>query len=564
MAGTMVTRPADRPKALFGKGALELIDEAVHLLRASPFPTLLCYYIGSLPFILGFLYFLTDMARRPDADAYCANASLGLAALFIWMKCWQAVFAQRLRAAINVKPLPALKWRRIFRLIANQSFSHALGLLLLPIAVVAMVPFAWSYAFFQNVLVIDDRDDKGIRTLFAESWARASLWPAQNHLLLTILPLFSIVIFVNLAAAVFLVPHLLDKLLGIESRFAISGTWALNTTFLAVVSGFTYLCIDPLIKAVYTLRCFYGESVRSGDDLKAELRRLFQKGVSIGMVLFLVFISLPVHAQAAERTTRSARNTSTDRPVATAGKLERAIQKTLEKREFSWRYPRIRPRREKEAKGLLARLAGRASRALEKAFRAIAHTAKKIFEWLRKLFPEMKHPKHAGSTDSAWMGWVQTLLFLLLGVSASIAAIRLWRILQNKRRASTAADGAPMTARPDIMDENIDGSELPAERWLNLAREWMEKGSLRNAMRATYLAILAHLAERGIIGLAGHKSNRDYKLEMNRRAHDRPDVIRCFAANVAAFDRAWYGMHPVSQKGLERFFENQERIMAGV
>jgi hypothetical protein len=564
MAETLVTEPSDRTQANFCKGSLELADEAVHLLRTCSFNNLLCYYIGSLPFILGLLYFLTDMARSAYAGAYCAKASLGLAALFIWMKCWQAIFVQRLRGVINMKPLPPWNLRRILRLVTNQSFTHALGFILLPVSLITMVPFAWAYAFFQNVLVIDDREDKGIRALFAESWTRASLWPAQNHLLLTILPLFSIFIFINLAAAVYLVPHLLDKLLGIESLFTLSGTSALNTTFLAVVCGFTYLCIDPLIKAVYMLRCFYGESLQSGEDLIAESRRLFQKGLSIGLALFFFSLAVPIHSHAANRSNHISKTPPTSEPVATVGKIERSIEKTLENREFSWRYPRSRQREKKKTRGLLAPLARWVSKGMETAFHAVADAIKWVLEWLRKLFPETKHPKPPEATDNTWMGWVQTLLFVLLGISTCVAAICLWRILRNKNRASTAVAGEPMTAMPDIRDENIDGSELPAERWLNLAREWIEKGSLRYAMRAIYLAILAHLAERGIIGLAGHKSNRDYKQELNRRAHDRPDVIGCFAANVAAFDRAWYGMHPVSQKGFERFVENQERIMAGV
>ena len=39
----------------FGKGAIELVEEATHLLRLAPASTLVSYYIGALPFILGFL-----------------------------------------------------------------------------------------------------------------------------------------------------------------------------------------------------------------------------------------------------------------------------------------------------------------------------------------------------------------------------------------------------------------------------------------------------------------------------------------------------------------------------
>src|SRR4029079_1349495 len=57
-----------------------------------------------------------------------------------------------------------------------------------------------------------------------------------------------------------------------------------NTTFFAVIVGVTYLCLDPLLKAIYVLRCFYGESLSTGEDLKVELRR-FETEVSHSEVL---------------------------------------------------------------------------------------------------------------------------------------------------------------------------------------------------------------------------------------------------------------------------------------
>ena len=41
----------------YEKGTLELIEEAVHLLRLSPARTLAVYCIGTLPFVAALLYF---------------------------------------------------------------------------------------------------------------------------------------------------------------------------------------------------------------------------------------------------------------------------------------------------------------------------------------------------------------------------------------------------------------------------------------------------------------------------------------------------------------------------
>ena len=71
------------PRRQQGKGALELIEEASHLLRAAPAAALAGYYLGSLPFVLGWLYFWADMSRDPDAPQHLTAATLNLTLLFL-------------------------------------------------------------------------------------------------------------------------------------------------------------------------------------------------------------------------------------------------------------------------------------------------------------------------------------------------------------------------------------------------------------------------------------------------------------------------------------------------
>ena len=107
----------------------------------------------------------------------------------------------------------------------------------------------------------------------AQSAARA-LWlgsnPRQNWMILGVLCLFAMAVFLNVVLALAIAPHLLKALSGIESPFTISGPYALrNSTFLCAALAITYAILDPLLKAVYALRCFHGESKASGADLKA-------------------------------------------------------------------------------------------------------------------------------------------------------------------------------------------------------------------------------------------------------------------------------------------------------
>src|SRR5438093_1559439 len=273
-------------------GALELIEEAVHLLRLSPLPVLGSYYLGSLPFVLGFLYFWADMSRSSTAREHCASFALGVALLFLWMKTWQAVFARRLKAQITDRPAPALTVSRLARVALIQIILQPSGLFLLALSLAILLPFGWVYAFYQNVTAFGAEEGAAAKQVFKKSLKQTRLWPGQNHLLLGLLLLFGLVVTLDLAVGLVTIPSLIKMLFRIGTEFARSRWSFLNTTFMATVCGLTYLCLDPLLKAAYLLRCFYGESLLTGDDLQAELRPFAPTARSAATGLLLVLVGL--------------------------------------------------------------------------------------------------------------------------------------------------------------------------------------------------------------------------------------------------------------------------------
>src|ERR1041385_5013266 len=122
------------------KASLELIEEAVHLLRAVSLAVLARYYIGTLPFVLGALYYWSDMSRSPVAHQHLAEAALAIAILFLWMKFWQAIFGGQLRATLgSAQPTPLTVKSRA-RIISRQSLLQATSLFLVPMALFLVVP----------------------------------------------------------------------------------------------------------------------------------------------------------------------------------------------------------------------------------------------------------------------------------------------------------------------------------------------------------------------------------------------------------------------------------------
>ena len=88
---------------------------------------------------------------------------------------------------------------------------------------------------------------------------------------------------------------------------------------------------------------------------------------------------------------------------------------------------------------------------------------------------------------------------------------------------------------PDLTDENVKADDLSTNRWLTLAGELAEKGELRLAMRALYLATLAHLADREMITIEVYKSNREYERELKRRAHEHQELLSIFSDEFKFF-----------------------------
>jgi hypothetical protein len=531
------------------KSALRIIEEAVHLLRTAPLFLLSVYYLGSVPFILGLLYFWADMSRSAHAHEYSAAAALGLAILFVWMKVWQRLFVLRIHALISGYPPYPQSWRHIASTTASQTLIHATRFIVIPVAALLVIPFGYCYAFYQNVALYADEDGQDVRPTCQWAWKLAQLWPRQNHLLIAILWLFGLVIFLNVSLATFIIPQLMKSLLGIESIFTLSGIRMIfNSTFLIAMLGVTSLCLDPIIKAVYVLRCFYGSALTSGEDLKAELNRIQHTGAKIIAGLLMVILSMtPVLARAETRASVS------------RGELEQSIEEIMERPEFSWRMPRETVNlKEPKAVGPLEAAIKWVLDIIKEALKSIGSWIKSILDWLEGLLPKSKAP--SAIEDRNWHTSVRMVLLLVLFLFLAMMTVIFIRIWQRRRIRPVETVSRSVTPAPDLTDEKVSADELSSNRWLAIAGELTEKGELRLAMRALYLATLAHLADNEMITIESYKSNRDYERELKRRAHEHMELITIFSTNLNVFERAWYGMERIARSEFDRYSRNQQRI----
>lgn len=541
-----------RDLQLSGQPASDLLEDAVRLLRRAPFSAWLAYFIGTVPGMLGALYFYFDMGHSSDAAARLAGSAVALAAVWLWMKCWQAVFCCRLRAELLLLDPPTWTAGRVARLAAAQIALQPLGLIVRPLALALTLPYIWVATFFQNVTVLGDGEDDGVRALCRRAFAQCLLWPLQAHFAASLLLAFGFFVWLNIAILIFSVPQLGRMFLGVETMFSQHAIGMLNFTTLAVSLATLYLCLDPLRKALNVLRCFAASSLRSGADLEVQLkaaRRAAPPAAALAVLVLLFLGTLgPAPARAAMK----------QEPKVGSTELSESLDDVLARREYSWRAPREKQTQVAEDSWLgkiLKDFGDWMGQRVKAATKWIGRMMKKFGDWL---FPEREYSSSGGSGLLSWLGNAR-----VLGIGLAVAAVIVLIVLLVRRRRPRAAVVAEAVAvRPDLNAENVTADQLPEDGWLQLARELRESGQLRLALRASYLASLAHLGHRELIRLARHKSNHDYDRELQRRARANTELLGAFDRNLDAFERAWYGEHEVTDATLGDFSHNLERIRA--
>ena len=101
-----------------------------------------------------------------------------------------------------------------------------------------------------------------------------------------------------------------------------------------------------------------------------------------------------------------------------------------------------------------------------------------------------------------------------------------------------------------ILGEHIDASRSASDLFAE-AEGFARQGDLRAAIRKGYIALLCDLADKKVIGLARHKTNRDYLRDVRKRT---PLFARMRNA-TGSFERHWYGFRTPEEKDWEEFRE---------
>ncbi len=182
----------------------------------------------------------------------------------------------------------------------------------------------------------------------------------------------------------------------------------------------------------------------------------------------------------------------------------------------------------------------------EKQESFFARTWRKFMEWLREKFPHPDLPE-APSTDG-FQSLSFVLQMLLYAAILSAIGFLIYRFAPSLAQKFKGRERRKKSERV-ILGERIAADET-AENLFSEAERLARAGDLRGAVRKGYIALLCELADRKIIGLARHKTNRDYLRDVRPARADLYENVRGLTAD---FERHWYGLNAVEEKDWEEF-----------
>jgi hypothetical protein len=249
---------------------IDLLEEAIHLLRRTSAITYAYYLLGATPFALLFLQLLADASYHRYLAEHLGDSALRLAVGYCWMKGFQALACQRLLASYSGEPIRRRGPLELLRLWSAQCAIQPWGILIKPMAFIAMVPSPFVDAFFQtaSVVITGNRGD------FMRCIQLSTGKIGPGMILNGIVFVFRIVMFACVYSTLATLPFLCKMLFGIETLLTRNFQWLVSVPFILGTGFVSYLIIDLLLKSFYVIRLRRIECETSGKDLVYRLAGL--------------------------------------------------------------------------------------------------------------------------------------------------------------------------------------------------------------------------------------------------------------------------------------------------
>jgi len=516
-------------RTLTSPGPLDTLEEAFDILQRAPVSVWLRYLAGVAPLLVGLLFVWNEFSSAAGPGDNPILATLFLVAVLVWFYRCRQLFAGHLRRVLSLTPVTGKATGPDWSLTTFEGTK----LVAMPLAVLSVVPLGFATAFYRSITLFA-AEGLPARDAAVKAWRAATAWQRENWFTLAIVTLLGLAVFIDVALTVIIAPMLVKIFTGYESIFAQRGAAVLSVQF-PIIVALTWLCFDPLLQAVYVVRAFKWEGLRTGEDLLVRLKRL-------APILALFALAASHAALFAEPA-----------PALSRDDLNQSIDRTLQSRDYAWRIPPAAT--EAEKKDWFLDTVDRAVEWLQKGWKAMRDLWSDALDWIdRMLRPIMPSSDRIPSGKPSA---VRPVFYVMGIVILALALVLLWKF--GPRRTVPRAAPAISMAAVDLNNEGLLASDLPEDEWLKMADGYANSGDLRLALRALYLGTLALLNHRGFLTIHACKSNRDYERELRRRSRDSA-LSQIFRLNIRSFEQSWYGFHEVTGEQIQHFRDNLGRM----
>jgi hypothetical protein len=172
-----------------------------------------------------------------------------------------------------------------------------------------------------------------------------------------------------------------------------------------------------------------------------------------------------------------------------------------------------------------------------------------FWRWITSLFPQ-----RAPLNPSAAKGVSRIAQIFVLAIALASIVYVVRKFLPRLLRSSQAKKASKPRARV-VLGERLEPDQSAADL-LAEAEDLARAGDLRGAIRRGYIALLVELADRKIISLAQHKTNRDY-LGAVREIQGLHRNMETLTNN---YEQHWYGFVPAEESDWAAFRAGYKQV----
>lgn len=178
---------------------------------------------------------------------------------------------------------------------------------------------------------------------------------------------------------------------------------------------------------------------------------------------------------------------------------------------------------------------------------------REFWEWLRDIFPR---PKTGTPNPTGFQSVSFVLQIILYALVFGVIGYLLYRFAPFLAARFGKREKADRGVRV-ILGEQLAAHETSANLFSD-AEKLAREGNLRAAIRKGYIALLCELADQKLIGLAQHKTNRDYLRDLRSLG----ELHQNMKGLTGIFERHWYGFASTEEKDWEEFRRSYQQAIS--